>query len=188
MVGVFRRGKLRGILWLIFGVLLVAFSLFLRFADSDNPIVTYIGIVGVVISLCSIISLFFNYKVYFEIADSRILSKYHWFGKLDCNISEVAFVEAQLNTLSILLKNGKRHIIMGIENSWPLASAIRRQIFSVETESPDTLRQELESAQAARKKDLYCIWFSRLFRCSSLLVYVFVLEKALSKFEFFPYV
>jgi len=156
MAGVFKRRKLGSILCLLCGLFLIGLFLFFRFADSESTKGAYIGIaLGGAITLFSIISLFFNYKAHFEIADGRILSKYHWFGKLDCNISDVAFADAQLNTLSILLRNGKRHVIMGIENSWPLASAIRRQIFSVEAESPDTLRQELASAQAARKKDLY---------------------------------
>ena len=69
----------------------------------------------------------------------------------------VAFAMAQVNTLTILLKSGKRHMIMGVENAWPLASAIRQQIFTVETEKPDTLLCKLEEVQAARKKKLYWV-------------------------------
>lgn len=156
MTGTFIRKKFSGILPLICGLFLIGLFLFLNFVYSAEPNHAYVGIIlGAVITLYSVLVLTFNYKAHFSIVDDRILSKYHWFGRLDCSLADVAFAQAQINALTILLKNGKRHVIMGIENPYPLASAIRRQIFSVETESPDKLRQELERTQAAKKKALY---------------------------------
>lgn len=162
MTGTFIRKKFSGILSLICGLFLIGLFLFVNFVDNEEPNYAYVGIIlGAVITLFGVLLLTFNYKAHFSIEDDRILSKYHWFGRLDCSLADVAFVsfsaraDVKTYALTILLKSGKRHIITGIENSQMLCSAIRRQIFSVEAESPNKLRQELESTQAANKKALY---------------------------------
>lgn len=176
MTGVFIRKKNGSIWCLICGLFLVGLFLFLNFADSGEINNSYVGIIfGGVITFFSVMSLFFNYKAFFVIDDDRILSKYHWFGKLDCIIAEVAYAQAQVNTLTILLKNGKRHVIMGIDNPRPLSDAIRRQIFSVEAESPDKLRNELATTQAARKKELY-----RMFGSIALMLVYIILAVLLT--------
>lgn len=114
-------------------------------------------ILGSIIFTFSTIILFFNFRACFSIKDGHIKGKYHYFGKINCDVSDVAFILPQINTLSLLMKNGKRHIIMGIENPWPLATEIRRQTFHLETESPGTLHGKLLAEQAARKKKLFWV-------------------------------
>ena len=109
---------------------------------------------GAIICIFSIISLFFNLKAYFHIDKNHVQSKYHFFGRINCNLSDVLFVLGRNNTLMLQLKDGKCHTIMGIENAWYLATAIREQIFHIETASPDDLLSKLEIAQAAYKKKL----------------------------------
>lgn len=107
--------------------------------------------------LCGAIGVFFglmNRGAYIRIGEDYISAKYHWFGRLDCRIDDVAFAQAQINALMILLKSGKRHVVAGVANAGVLCAAIRRQIFAVEKESPDTLRQRLSQAQAKRRKAL----------------------------------
>jgi hypothetical protein len=98
-----------------------------------------------------------NRGAYIHIEENTIKAKYHWFGKLDCAIDDVEFVLPQINTLTILLKNGKRHVIMGVENSWELGAAIRRLCFEIEKETTNSLRQKLSQAQATRKKELWWV-------------------------------
>ena len=151
MEGMFLRKKFNIWLFLLFlcGLSFIGMYIFLNIVDPEatSELLSFL-IVGIMISLVVIPSWFLNFGAFIQIGEDSIKAKYHWFGKLNCKIGEVAFAMAQANTLTILLKNGKRHIIMGIENPWPLASAIRQHIFTVETEKPDTLLRKLEEVQA----------------------------------------
>ena len=158
MEGMFLRKKFNVWLFLLFlfGLAFIGMYIFLNIVDPEatGEILTFL-IIGILICLVVIPSWFLNSGAFVQISEDSIKAKYHWFGKLNCKTDEIAFTLAQVNTLTILLKNGKRHIIMGVENAWPLASAIRQQIFTVEAEKPDTLLRKLEEVQAARKKKLY---------------------------------
>lgn len=143
------------VLLLLCGTFFVILWLFLRATDeSATEELHTLWIIGVLCALVSIPSMLLNFGAYFRIENDNICAKHHWFGKLNCGINDVEFVLPQINTLTILLKNGKCHTIMGIENSWELASAIRRKAFRMETESPDVIMQELDRMQAARKKEI----------------------------------
>lgn len=160
MEGVFLRKKFNVWLFLLFlcGLAFIGMYIFLNIVDSEatGEILTFL-IIGILICLVVIPSWFLNSGAFVQISEDSIQAKYHWFGKLNCKTDEIAFAMAQVNTLTILLKSGKRHVIMGIENAWTLASAILQQIFTVETETPDALMRKLEEVQAARKKKLYWV-------------------------------
>lgn len=141
------------------GLFLIGLFIFISYKDQTATIGGILTgvIIGTIIFTLSTVFMFFNFKAYLSIEDGRIMGKYHWFGKIDCDISDVAFALPQINTLSILLKNGKRHVIMGIENPWPLATEIRRQTFALESEDPGPLHKKLEFEQTARKKKLFWV-------------------------------
>lgn len=141
------------------GLFLIGLFVFIGYKDSEATIVdTLTGvIVGTFICIFGIAPLLFNFRAYFYIDDDNIKGKYHYFSKIDCKVTDVVFVLPQINTLTILLKNGKRHTISGIENAWELSSEIRRKNFHLETKAPDDVRLELDAAQATRKKELFCV-------------------------------
>ena len=156
MEGVFiRRNKTN--LWIIIllcGTVFIARYFYLRVAEpaADKSLICLV--IGIL--LCAIVTPFmlFNRGAYICIDESTVKARYHFFGKLDCNIKDIEFVLPQVNTLSILLKNGKRHVIVGIENSWELSDYLRLQCFEIERESPDAIRQKLSLAQTARWREI----------------------------------
>lgn len=155
MSGTFHKKSVWNVVCLFCGLFLIGLFLFIKFADSEAGNDIYTGIVlGAIISIFSLICLTFNRKAFVRIEDHRICAKYHWFGKLDYSIDEVDFALAQINTLSILLKNGKRHVIMGLTNPGDLCSAIRREVSSAEKEAPGALQKQLEDLKVKRKKEL----------------------------------
>ncbi len=167
MDGIFIRKKTNiwPVLLLLCGISLVALYVFFDTADPETTGEQIVFlIVGILCVLAAILSAGMNHGAYIHIAENSIQAKYHWFGRLDCGIDAVEFVLPQINTLTVLLKNGKRRTIMGVENSWALASAIRRQKFEIEAEAPDPIRQQLAQAQDARKKELW-----RVFGIGALL-------------------
>ena len=153
----FLRKKFNVWLFLLFlcGLAFIGMYIFLNIVDpkATSELLTFL-IVGVMICLVVIPSWLLNLGAYIHIDETSIKAKYHWFGKIDCKLSDVVFAVARVNTLIIQLKDGKTHTIMGIENSWPLASIIRRNMSFEVTEQPEILMEKLNNLKATKKNGL----------------------------------
>ena len=151
------------ILCLLFGLFMtVTLSICVFKGDYD----AVVGIVfGAIYMLGGIIFLFFNQKAYLIIEDGHIKGKYHLFGKIDVPVSDVDFVSAQPDVLTVQLKNGKTHRILGIENSWKICSELRRQISCEVKESVDELIAALKKHESAKKKGIIylCVGIAFMF-------------------------
>lgn len=129
----------------------------------------YDAIIGVVFcvvyTIGSIMSLFVNRNAYLVIEDGYIKGKYHLFGKIDAPVSNVDFVSAQPNALTVQLKDGKVHRILGVENSWDLCFELRRQISCDVSESVDELIVDLNKNRSLKKKGIIflCIGLALMF-------------------------
>ena len=157
MEGMFLRKKFNIWLFLLFACCLffIGLYIFLNIVDpgATSELLTFL-IMGVLIILVVIPSWLLNFGAFIHIDDDSIKAKYHWFGKIDCKLSDVTFAVARGNTLIIQLKDGKTHTIMGVENSWPLASMIRRNMSFGVTEQPEVLMEKLNTLKSAKKKGL----------------------------------
>ncbi len=157
MEGMFLRKKFNIWLFLLFlcGLAFIGMYIFLNIVDPEatSELLTFL-IVGIMICLVVIPSWLLNLGAYIHIDETSIKAKYHWFGKIDCKLSDVVFAVARVNTLIIQLKDGKTHTIMGIENSWPLCSVIRHNMSFDVTEQPETLNEKLNNLKATKKNGL----------------------------------
>lgn len=153
----FLRKKFNIWLFLLFacGLFFIALYIFLNIVDpkATSELLTFL-IMGILIILVVIPSWLLNFGAFIHIDEDSIKAKYHWFGKIDCKLSDVTFAVARVNTLIIQLKDGKTHTIMGVENSWSLASIIRRNIPFEVTEQPEILMEKLNNLKATKKKGL----------------------------------
>ena len=153
----FLRKKFNVWLFLLFlcGLAFIGMYIFLNIVDPEatSELLTFL-IVGIMICLVVIPSWLLNLGAYIHIDETTIKAKYHWFGKIDCKLSDVVFAVARVNTLIIQLKDGKTHTIMGIENSWSLCSVIRRNMSFDATEQPETLNKKLNNLKATKKNGL----------------------------------
>ncbi len=160
----FLRKKYNIWLFLLFvcGLFFIGLYIFLNIVDpkATSELLTFL-IMGIIIILVVIPSWLLNFGAYIHIDENSIKAKYHWFGKIDCKLSDVTFAMPQINTLIIQLKGGKTHTIMGVENTWPLASVIRRNMPFESTEQPETLIEKLNNLKSAKKKGL-------IYVCSGL--------------------
>lgn len=157
MEGMFLRKKFNIWLFLLFvcGLFFIGLYIFLNIVDpkATSELLTFL-IIGILIILVVIPSWLLNFGAFIRIDEDSIKAKYHWFGKIDCKLSDVVFAVARVNTLIIQLKDGKTHTIMGIENSWPLASIIRRNMSFEVTEQPEILMEKLNNLKATKKNGL----------------------------------
>lgn len=154
----FKKRSFGNILCQIYGLFLIGLFIFVGYkggGSAKGGIVA--GIFSGVVVCIFIVIQFFNFRACLYVEDGRIKGHYSYFGKIDCDLSDVDFVLPQINTVTILLKNGKRYTIGGVENPWEFSSAVRRQIFMLESETPDDVRYKLEAVQADRKKEIFYV-------------------------------
>ena len=139
--------------------------------------------VGALTLTVTLLSWLLNYRAYIRIEDDRITAKYHLFGKLNCKVCDVSFALAQTNTLILQLKNGRSYTVMGIKNSWELASEIRRSISFDLTDSPQMLVERLCEFRALRKKYItYIIAFGGSLILDIVLTVLLTGERDLYQF------
>ena len=173
MEGVFiqRKRIYLCLIFLLFSLLFIILHFVLRSASTSERVLILLLIA---LLFCSIaeLSILFNFNAYIHIDESSVKARYHFFGKLDCNIKDIEFVLPQVNTLTILLKNGKRHVIMGVENSWQLSDYLRLQCFEIEKAPPDTIRQKYSHAQAALRRDVLLVFIGIVLLFSEIFVTV----------------
>ena len=177
MEGMFLRKKFNIWLFLLFacGLFFIGLYIFLNIVDpkATSELLTFL-IMGILIILVVIPSWLLNFGAFIHIDEDSIKAKYHWFGKIDCKLSDVTFAVARVNTLIIQLKDGKTHTIMGIENSWPLASLIRRNMLFKSTEQPETLIEKLNDLKSAKKKGLIYVCSGLALMFINIFVTVFL--------------
>lgn len=150
----------------ISGLLAIGLYIFINTVDPSAGKETLIFLVmGILMCLIIIPSFLFNFGAFFRIHEDSIKARYHLFGKIDCKLSDVTFSLAQINTLTIQLKDGKIHTIMGIRNSWELASVILRNMSFEITEQPETLMEQLNKMKNAKRKGLMyvCLGIALMF-------------------------
>ena len=187
MEGVFLRKKFNIWLFLLFlcGLAFIGMYIFLNIVDPEATIelLTFF-IAGIVIILVVIPSWLWNWGAFIRIDEVTIKAKYHWFGKIDCELSDVVYAEARVNTLIIQLKDGKTHTIMGVANPWPLASVIRRNMSFDVAKQPDALMEELDKLKATKKKGLIRVCSGIAFMFIIIFITVFLTgEKEIHEFS-----
>lgn len=173
----FLRKKFNIWLFLLFacGLFFIGLYIFLNIVDPGvtSELLTFL-IMGILIILVVIPSWLLNFGAFIHIDEDSIKAKYHWFGKIDCKLSDVTFAVARVNTLIIQLKDGKTHTIMGVENSWPLASMIRRNMSFGVTEQPEVLMEKLNNLKSAKKKGLIYVCCGLVLMFINIFITVFL--------------
>ncbi len=187
MEGMFLRKKFNIWLFLLFlcGLAFIGMYIFLNIVDPEatSELLTFL-IIGIMLCLVVIPSWLLNLGAYIHIDETSIKAKYHWFGKIDCNISDVDFVLGQGNSLTIQLNNGKRHTIMGIENAFSLSSAIRQNMSFETTEQPNVLIQKLNDLKQAKKQGVINVCLCLALMFINIFVTVFLTgERDLHEFS-----
>ncbi len=137
------------------GLFLMILFLFLRLVDSEAGHEAYIGVaMGVAFCVVGAAAYLFNRKAFIHVSEDHISARHNWSAKLECHMDEVDFALAQMNMLTLRLKNGKRHIFLELDNAYAVAEAIRCRKVWRETRTPQEIREERLRLQGERKKDI----------------------------------
>ena len=192
MSGEFLRKKFNPMLFFMFvcGLILIGFYFFFNTTDPEatSGTLTFL-IFGVLIILFTIHSWFFNLGAYLTVDENSIKGKYHWFGKIDCKLTEISYAVARINTLVIRLRNGKAYTITGIKNPIPIASLIRESLRFEAAEYPEMLKEKLNALKAENKKRLLYVIIGVALMFINIFVTVFLTgEKEMHNFNKYDWI
>lgn len=133
-------------------------------------------IVGIFLCLTVLASWLLNRGAFLRIDGDSLKAKYHWFGRIDCKLSDVDFAFAQYGTLTVRLKDGKVHTVMGLQNAWELCLMLRRNLTLDAKADPKALRQKLDGFRTGYRKKLTVLVSCIAFMFLIIFVTVFLTD------------
>ena len=122
----------------------------------------------------TIIPFLYNHKAYLYINDNKIVGKFGFFKRLECNISEVTFVLAQDDTIHIVLKD-RKYYIMGIKNAYAISTFIQQKMPFSPCEVTEALVERIKKRTQDRKKNIIMVFCALGLSFVWLLVAVFLI-------------
>lgn len=183
---IFKKKYFWNIVCLLCGLFIIGLFVFVGLVDSEATTAdTLSGVIfGLIIFVCSIVFLLFNFKAYLYIENKHIKGRYNWFRKIDCDISDVEFALFNMSTLTIQLKNVKRHVIGGLENPLVLCSVIRRNISFDTVAQPAILIEKLNNLKSTQKKEFILVCVGLILMFINIFITAFLTgERELSEFS-----
>ena len=165
--GVFYKKDTTGIVLLLIGPLLILAYLFFERSVS-------VLIFGTGMALCGLSLVLLNFKAFVHIEGDHISARYGWFQKLDCEIDDVAFALCQINTLTLLMRNGKQYSIIGVMNPSELCAAVRQKMTYDTPEPPEAVAAKLDQLKARRKKSFLFVFLGIVLMFVNIFILVFL--------------
>lgn len=188
--GIFIKTHRVGGITVIIGSLCIGVSLLFGFLRDAFSELFVAGIVmGIGLCLEGLILVFFNRYAELLVEGGRITGRFHWFGKLDLALSEISFVRAERNTLTIYLNEKERYTVMGLSNAYAVAAVIRAQIKAEVREKAQALIERYQRLRKAQKKEIYAVFALVALMFILVFVTVFLTEaKDLDEFVRFDWI
>lgn len=138
---------------IICGLILVSILIFIGFLSPPEDNWFYFAFTIPALALGSgLLFEMYNYRAFLSVDEEKLSARYAWGKRLSISTADILFAKPGINTVSLLLKDGHSHNIMGLVNSWDICEYIRETNYAPETEAPETLRKEYEDEKAQRRK------------------------------------
>ncbi len=171
----FKKNYYLNSIGLICGLFLIFFSLYVDYKDNNSSFkdLIFLLILGLFFCLLNVIFLLYNFKAYLYIDSGRIKGRFGWFSKIDCDVADVDFAFAQINALTIILKNGKHFVIGGILDPCVFCTEIRKNIIWETQEPPEKLKQNLNDLKREKKKSVIYVWICMALTIINIFATVF---------------
>ena len=131
----------------------------------------------------AIIPFIYNRKAYLHIDDDKIIGRFGFFNKLECNISDITFVLPQFDTLHIVL-NDRKYSVKGINNAYDISAYIRQKIpFSPYNVTEEIIEKHIKEPKKKQKNNIILVFCMLILSFAWLFITVFLTEeKELSEF------
>lgn len=158
MEGIFNKKYFWDIFFLFLGVSSIGLYLFIASADTQtaHESIVLIRLISLSILLCciSIIDIYLKHNTYLRINDHHLSARYHFYKKIECDLSKIEFTSSAFGILTLYLKNGTSYTITGLENGHLISSFILKNINVAFDQPLDDLFIELSILKNKRKRIL----------------------------------
>ncbi len=114
------------VLGLINGLFII-FMFFVILPDAPSVTIFHIFLLlfGLSLTVTGLLILFKNHGAYIRVKDKHISARYNWGKRLECEVSDIRFVDIGVDSLIIELSNGRHYTIPDLENELSLCTHIR---------------------------------------------------------------
>lgn len=190
MKGIFFKSKksvVLNICGIVAGIALIVMLPFFCVVDDNMTVDVFWGLAffalyGLIITVICIVSLLFNKKAYLTVDENGVSSRFGLKRELKFQFSEIALSEYRSNSLTIILKNGKRYTIPNLYNADEICNEIRKNII-FEITTKENPQYEILNLKKQRTKLL--ILMVSFFVLMILLIFITVyLTDQKEMFEF----
>jgi len=131
----------------------------------------------------AIIPFLYNRKAYLHINDKKIVGKFGFFKRLECDISEVTFVLAQNDTIHIVLKD-RKYYIMGIKNSYAISTFIQQKMPFSPCEVTEEVVENIKNRLKKRNKNIILVFCAMVLSFAWIFITIFLTDaRDLSEFN-----
>jgi len=152
----FKKTNLRlliGFLVLAFGWLITSIWVLLRSSTTTAGDVVACSLVTIIFLSFAAIPFLYNRKAYLHIDDNKLVGRFGFFKRIECDITNVTFVLAQFDTLHIILKDRKFHI-RGIQNAYAISVFIQQRMPFSPCEVTAEVIENIKKRVEKRKKNI----------------------------------
>lgn len=132
-------------------------------------------LLGLALCVLCILALCARRNIRLRVADGHISGVLSFGKKLECDFSEIGYVEAGPSMLTVRLKNGKLYTITGLRNAMELCDCIRDGLDEPEeTADREMLEREIRELTEKRKKlivrvsVIMALWLVDILLCVAL--------------------
>lgn len=155
MEGIFKKKYLLDILFLFLGASSIGLYLFIASVDTQtaHEIIIFI-ILSILLCSISIIDICLKHNTYLRINDHHLSARYHFYKKIECDLSEIEFASSAFGILTLYLKNGTSYTVTGLENGHLISSFILKNIDVAFDQPLDDLFRELSILKNKHKRIL----------------------------------
>ncbi|MBQ7355129.1 MAG: hypothetical protein IJW62_06400 [Clostridia bacterium] len=113
--------------------------------------------ITVIACFFSMIPFLYNYKAYLHLNNQKIIGRFGFFKRLECDIADVTFVLAQLDSIYILLKD-RKYCIRGIHNAHAIYAYITQRMPFSPCDVTKSLVKKIKKRSANQKKNVILVF------------------------------
>ena len=152
--------KTNSILFAVFLALLIIWSGLCVFMLLKNNLTGATNIlicllVAIIICAFGMIPFLYNYKAYLHIDNNKIVGRFGFFKRLECDMADVTFVLPRFDTMHILLQD-RKYYIMGIKNAYEVGAFMMQNIpFSPCENKQDVIANVKKRQQNIKKYSVF---------------------------------
>lgn len=121
----------------------------------------------------TIIPYLYNHKAYLHINGNKIVGKFGFFKRLECDMSEVTFVLAQFDALHIVLKD-RKYYILGILNTYAVSTFIQQKMPFSPCEVTEETIENIKKRTQNRKKNIILVFCTLGLSFAWLFITIFL--------------